>query len=61
MTPNIYEIDKRLSSHEEVCAERYDGLKHRIGRLEAIIIGANGSVIVALVIAVWWFVTHGVK
>ncbi|MDP2330295.1 MAG: hypothetical protein Q8M19_06315 [Reyranella sp.] len=34
--PDIHDIDKRLASHEAVCAERYGALRERVGRIEAL-------------------------
>jgi hypothetical protein len=34
--PDIHDIDKRLSSHEAVCAERYGAFRERVGRIEAL-------------------------
>lgn len=34
--PDIYDIDKRLSSHEAVCAERYGAIRERVSRIEAL-------------------------
>lgn len=34
--PDIHDIDKRLSSHEAVCAERYGAIRERVGRIEAL-------------------------
>lgn len=34
--PDIHDIDKRLSSHEAVCAERYGAIRERVSRIEAL-------------------------
>lgn len=44
----VNDIDKRLTTHEAVCAERYNGLLGRLKRLETIMIGACGFIIVLL-------------
>ncbi len=43
----------KLATHEEVCALRYAGIMSRIGRLEALVIGATGTTIIGLIWAVW--------
>jgi len=43
----------KLSAHEQVCALRYAGIMERIGRLELLVIGAAGSIIIGLIAAVW--------
>jgi len=42
------ELDKDLTQHEAVCAERYEMIMFRIGRLEKIMIGAAGAMILGL-------------
>ena len=51
-TSSIIDLDKRLSSHETMCEERWKTCFHRfddmdksIGRIEPILIGASGSLI----------------
>ena len=50
---DIMELDKRMSTHEVMCDERWktcfsrlDDLDNNIGRLETIAIGACGTIIV---------------
>lgn len=38
----------RLSTHEAVCAERYAGINARLKRLEQILIGSAGAIILLL-------------
>jgi hypothetical protein len=48
----VAEIDQteaRLTTHEAVCALRYDGICARLKRLENIGIGAVGTIIMLLV------------
>lgn len=45
---NISETDARLSAHEQVCAERYTGIWARLKRLESILIGSAGAIIILL-------------
>lgn len=47
--PDIQEVDHRLSTHEEVCALRYEQINARLKRLEQIILGAFGTVILLLI------------
>ena len=53
---DIAELDKRMSTHEVMCDERWktcfsrlDDLDTSIGRLETIAIGASGTIIVGTV------------
>lgn len=50
------ELDKDLTQHEAVCAERYEMIMFRIGRLEKIMIGAAGAMILGLtsILATIW-------
>ena len=41
-------VEARLNSHEAVCALRYDGINARLKRLEQILIGACGFIIITL-------------
>ncbi len=43
----------KLATHEAVCAERYLGIMARMGRLEALMIGTAGAIIIGLIGAVW--------
>jgi hypothetical protein len=42
------ELDKRLSIHEAVCAERYETLIGRLGRIEKIMLAVSGTLIAAM-------------
>jgi hypothetical protein len=44
----VTEVDSRLNTHEAVCAERYDGINARLKRLETILIGSAGAIIILL-------------
>jgi len=46
---SISETDARLNSHEAVCALRYEAINARLKRLEQIMIGTAGFVILTLV------------
>lgn len=41
-------LDKRLTVHEAVCAERYAALLARLGRLERILIAVAGALIAGM-------------
>lgn len=43
------EVEARLMTHEEVCAVRYEGINARLKRLEQILIGSAGAIILLLV------------
>lgn len=42
------DIENKLSTHEAVCAERYTGINARLKRLETILIGSAGAIIMLL-------------
>jgi hypothetical protein len=46
--PDIQEVENRLSTHEEICALRYEQINARLKRLEQILLGAFGTVIILL-------------
>jgi len=46
-------VESKLSTHEAVCAERYLGINARLKRLESILLGAAGTIIVALGAIAW--------
>ena len=48
------DIESRLTTHEEVCALRYEQINARLKRLEQILLATAGSVILFLL-------THMVK
>jgi hypothetical protein len=47
MGDDLQDLDKRLSVHEAVCAQRYEELLMRLGRMEKIMLGAVGTVLLA--------------
>ena len=49
MKDDVTELDKRVSIHEEVCAERWKETILRIKRLEATLLGAGGAIIALLI------------
>jgi hypothetical protein len=42
------EVQSKLTTHEAVCAERYEGINARLKRLETILIGSAGAIIILL-------------
>ena len=46
--PDLHEVDHRISTHEEICALRYEQINARLKRLEHILLGAFGTVIILL-------------
>jgi len=51
-------IQSRLSSHEEVCAFRYEQINARLKRLEGIIIKACGALLVGMSGIIWTSLLH---
>lgn len=45
----IDETEARLNSHEAICALRYEAINARLKRLEQILIGTAGFVILTLI------------
>jgi len=45
----VTEVETKLSVHEAVCAERYAGINARLKRLETILIGSAGAIIILLI------------
>jgi hypothetical protein len=43
------DIEAKLMTHEQVCAVRYEGINARLKRLEQILIGSAGFIIVLLI------------
>ena len=50
--------DARLSSHEEVCAMRYEHINARLKRLEQIIINGCGVLLIGMGGVIFTFMTH---
>ena len=44
----VTEVEARLSVHEAVCAQRYEGINARLKRLEKILITTAGAIILLL-------------
>ena len=45
---NVNELDKRITSHEVVCADRYGRIIERLDRLEKIVMTSAGSAIIGM-------------
>ena len=56
--PEISTTDARLSTHEEVCALRYEQINARLKRLESILIKACGTMLAAMAGVVYSSVMH---
>jgi hypothetical protein len=48
MSQKIDDVDHRLSTHEEVCAFRYEAINARLKRLEGILIATAGAILLLL-------------
>jgi hypothetical protein len=48
MMATINETEARLSTHEEVCAFRYESINARLKRLEQILMGSAAFIIASL-------------
>jgi hypothetical protein len=51
--PTVTKVASKLETHEAVCAERWKETILRIKRLEHIMIGAAGTIIVMLITMLW--------
>jgi hypothetical protein len=51
--PTIDATDARLSTHEEVCAMRYEQINARLKRIEGIMIKASGIMLVSMAGVIW--------
>ena len=47
--PTVTEVKAQIDTHEAICAERWQETINRIKRLEMIIIGSGGSIILLLI------------
>jgi hypothetical protein len=45
---SIVEVKGQLDTHEAVCAERYLGINARLKRLEQILLGTTGFIVILL-------------
>jgi hypothetical protein len=56
---SIDATEARISSHEEICALRYEIINARLKRLESILITACGVLLTGMGGMVFTFITHG--
>lgn len=54
----INTTDARLTTHEEVCAFRYEQINARLKRLEGIIVKACGVMLISMAGMLWASITH---
>jgi len=47
--PTVQQLSAQISRHEAVCAERWSETLSRIKRLETVLIGSAGAIILLLV------------
>jgi len=45
---SLEDVDHRLSTHEEICALRYEAIGARLKRLESILMASAGAIIILL-------------
>ena len=50
--------EARLTTHEEVCAFRYEQINARLKRLESILIKASGIMLVGMSGVIWTSIAH---
>lgn len=58
MSTTVDATDARLSSHEEVCALRYEVINARLKRLESILVTACGVLLTGMGGVVMTLITH---
>jgi hypothetical protein len=54
----LIEMDKRLSAHEAVCAERYETIGSRLTRIEAIMMFVAGTLICSMAAIIFSNISH---
>jgi hypothetical protein len=59
--PNLHDLDKRVSTHEAVCAERWSSIHFRIGRVEAIGWSTLTLLLAMFAGGTWFFFTKLMK
>jgi hypothetical protein len=57
----INATDARLSTHEEVCAFRYEQINARLKRLEGVILKACGVMLISMAGVIWASMTLHIK
>ena len=53
MPPTAKDVEAKLNTHEAVCAERWKETIERIKRLEMILIGSAGAVMLMMAGMLW--------
>jgi len=53
MPAKTQNVSARLSSHEAVCAERYEQINARLKRIETILLKTAGVMLVAMAGVIW--------
>jgi hypothetical protein len=56
----VSEVENKLVTHEAVCAERYATFINRVDRLERILIGAAGVLIIGMAGVIMSIILRGV-
>jgi hypothetical protein len=54
----IDSTDARLSTHEEICALRYEAINARLKRIEGIMIKTAGLMLVSMTGVIWSVIYH---
>jgi hypothetical protein len=54
----IDSTDARLSTHEEVCALRYESINARLKRIEGIILKTAGLMLISMTGVIWSVIYH---
>lgn len=54
----IDSTDARLSTHEEICALRYESINARLKRIEGIMLKTAGLLIVSMTGVIWSVIYH---
>ena len=50
--------EARLTTHEEICAFRYEQINARLKRLESILIKASGVMLIGMSGVIWASIAH---
>ena len=58
MMATVNATEARLSTHEEVCAMRYEQINARLKRLETIMIKASGAMLLGMAGIILTFLMH---
>ena len=61
MMATVNTTEARLTTHEEICAFRYEQINARLKRLESILIKASGVMLLAMAGVIWASVIPHVK